>query len=223
VGRVRASTDRRRRIRPGPVVASWPSPCPRGEPNERGDVRPVGQGSTKARLRKLRLDEQGRSAAGPTLLHSEPSHMKRALMTPREWLLLFLSADALGVDGPEELDPIRIQKGMFLLSERGPARHTYSFRPYNWGPFSSAIYSDLESLESSGLVESHPLPGRTWKVYQTTTAGEDRAARLAKELDADDVNWLGRTRQYVTGRSFVRLLRDIYANYPQYKRRSLLR
>jgi hypothetical protein len=153
----------------------------------------------------------------------EPGHVKGGLMRPKEWLLLFLSAEALGVDAPEELDPIRIQKGMFLLSERGPARDTYTFRPYNWGPFSSAIYSDLGSLESSGLVESHPLPGRTWKVWQTTAAGDERAIRIAKDLDDDEVNWLGRTRLYVTGRSFVRLLRDIYANYPQYKRRSLLR
>lgn len=144
-------------------------------------------------------------------------------MTPRAWLLLFLSTEALGADGPDELDPIRIQKGMFLLSQRGPSRDLYSFRPYNWGPFSSAIYTDLEELEDKGLVESRRVPGRSWKVFQTTAAGDEHAAKIADKVDADHVEWLRRAREYVTGRSFVRLLRDIYEHFPQYKQRSLLR
>lgn len=50
-----------------------------------------------------------------------------------DWLLLLLDRAALEASGPDELDPVRIQKGMFLLSERGSARGLYNFRAYDWG------------------------------------------------------------------------------------------
>lgn len=165
--------------------------------------------------------ESGRGT--PDGLYNPGQPHDRSAVTPRAWLLLLLSAEALGADGPEELDPIRIQKGMFLLSDRGPARGAYEFRPYNWGPFSSQIYQDLEALERRGLVESRRLPGRTWRAYQTTRVGDKRAVKIAQQLDPEHVRWLGRVREFLTDRSFVQLLREIYRVYPQYKPRSLLR
>lgn len=140
-----------------------------------------------------------------------------------DWLLLFLSRDSLGVDGPAEVDPIRIQKGMFLLSQRGPARDLYAFRPYNWGPFSPAIYGDLDYLVGEGLVEIEAVPGQTWKRYRTTQKGESKTSKLIDRVDASAVDWLGRARRYVTSRSFSQLLREIYARYPKYATESLLR
>jgi DNA-binding PadR family transcriptional regulator len=144
-------------------------------------------------------------------------------MERQDWLLLFLSRDASGTVGPEGLDPIRIQKGMFLLSKRGPARNLYTFRPYNWGPFSSEIYADLEGLEAAGLARGERVPGRSWRLYRTTPAGHLRAESAAMGLRGEEVEWLGRLREFVTERSFDRLLRDIYSEYPEYARRSLLR
>jgi hypothetical protein len=140
-----------------------------------------------------------------------------------DWLLLFLSRDALAVDGPSELDPVRIQKGMFILSERGPARGLYSFRPYNWGPFSPQIYGDLDDLVAKGLAEVERVPGCTWKRYATTAKGERRATALVRDPRSKDVDWLGKARNYVTSRSFARLLREIYAEFPDYATESLLR
>lgn len=144
-------------------------------------------------------------------------------MEPREWLLLLLSTEPLSADGPEELDPIRIQKAMFLLSQRGPARGLYAFRPYNWGPFSRAVYDDLDSLQEQGLLEARSVPGRSWRMFRTTAAGDERAAQIARRLEPQHIEWLARTREFVTQRSFVRLLHDIYREYPQYSGRSLLR
>ncbi|MGO9343405.1 MAG: hypothetical protein ACLP6E_12940 [Acidimicrobiales bacterium] len=77
----------------------------------------------------------------------------------------------LGVEGPDALDPVRIQKGIFLLSERGPAQGVYQFRPYNWGPFSPALYGDLDLLCRLGYLKTEQVPGRTWKRYSVTLRG----------------------------------------------------
>jgi DNA-binding PadR family transcriptional regulator len=129
----------------------------------------------------------------------------------------------LGVDDAAPLDPVRIQKGMFLLAKRGPARDVYDFEPYNWGPFSSEIYRDLDALGADGLVRSEPVPGRTWRLYGVTTAGAQRVRELIEEADPQAVEWLGQARRFVTERSFVALLREVYAAYPEYATNSMLR
>jgi DNA-binding PadR family transcriptional regulator len=139
-----------------------------------------------------------------------------------DWCLLFLSRAPLGAPGPEELDPIRIQKGLFLLSKRGPARDLYAFRPHYWGPFSSEIYRDLNRLEAQGLVETERPAGQTWSLYRTTARGEARAAELAGALDPHVVEWLADDRSFVGKRPFVQLLKEIYAAYPEYAEKSLL-
>ncbi len=143
-------------------------------------------------------------------------------LTAIDWLLLFLSRGPLGAAGPAELDPIRIQKGLFLLSMRGPARDVYSFRPHYWGPFSSEIYRDLSLLEAQGLVQTEYPVGQTWALYRTTSQGEARAAELAGRLDHRFVDWLADDRGFVTKHSFVQLLKEIYAAYPEYAEKSLL-
>ena len=103
------------------------------------------------------------------------------------WLVLLLDCDALGASGPEELDPVRIQKGMFLLSERGPARGLYTFKAYDWGPFSSAIYGDLDALTRHGYLDEYRVPGRTWSTYRVTASGHELAAGMADQIGSANV------------------------------------
>jgi hypothetical protein len=133
-----------------------------------------------------------------------------------DWLLLLVDGDALGATGPPELDPIRIQKGMFLLSNRGPARELYRFRPYDWGPFSADVYADLDRLTERGHLDRSVVPGRTWFKYRVTVRGDELARSIASSLGAETVGWLKAVREYLTTRTFAQLLREIYAEYPDY-------
>ena len=133
-----------------------------------------------------------------------------------DWLLLLLDPVATGAQGPEELDPVRIQKGMFLLTERGPARQLYEFRAYDWGPFSSAIYADLASLTQHGYLTEERMLGRTWSTYRVTGRGHARATAAAGKVGQAATGWLRQTREFLTTRSFAQLLRDIYDLYPDY-------
>jgi hypothetical protein len=132
------------------------------------------------------------------------------------WLVLLLDRDALGATGPEELDPVRVQKGMFLLSKRGPARGLYAFRAYDWGPFSSAIYSDLDALVAQGYLDRQRVPGRTWCTYRVTPSGHEVASGMAQQIGAANVGWLRSAREFLTTRSFAQLLREIYEEYPDF-------
>lgn len=131
-----------------------------------------------------------------------------------DWLLLLLDRAALGAQGPEDLDPVRIQKGMFLLGKRGPAPGLYEFQPYDWGPFSSAIYADLASLTQQGYLAEERMLGRTWSTYRVTDRGHQRASATAALVGAASTAWLRQAREFLTTRSFAQLLREIYAMYP---------
>ena len=87
-------------------------------------------------------------------------------MTRQDWLALFLAFEG----APDGLDPVRIQKGMFLFAmEAGvPEGQTYGFRPYNYGPMSRGIYDDLDRLVSEGTIEATPVEGQSWSRYVVT-------------------------------------------------------
>ncbi|MGH7868884.1 MAG: hypothetical protein ACREP9_14935 [Candidatus Dormibacteraceae bacterium] len=137
-----------------------------------------------------------------------------SVLVRSDWLLLLLDREALGAGGPDELDPVRIQKGMFLLSERGPARDVYEFQPYNWGPFSADIYADLASLTQQGFLSEERVLGRTWSTYRITARGHGRASAAAAQAGETATAWLKQAREFLTTRSFAQLLRDVYALYP---------
>ena len=115
-------------------------------------------------------------------------------MQPRDRLLLFIALDGAA----QGLDPIRLQKGMFLfaMDEASDPGESYDFVPYDFGPMSAQIYRDLESLSEQGLIEAAPVEGQTWSRYRATEAGlsqardqmeqeatQDAARRLLRDQD----------------------------------------
>lgn len=143
-------------------------------------------------------------------------------MERADWLLLLLDGEALEAGGTRSLDPVRVQKGMFLLSKIGPARDLYDFSPYHWGPFSRDVYRDLDVLKADGLVRSEPVPGQSWSKFSISAAGSDRARAFAASLDPVQVEWLRKLRRFLTTRSFNKLLRDVYDQFPEFATRSQL-
>lgn len=134
--------------------------------------------------------------------------------TRRDWLLLLIG------DG---LDPIRIQKGMFLFAMEAPAPagEKYEFEPYNWGPFSPPIYADLEALQLKGLVEREQIPGASYYRYRLTPKGETAAGRLTAAPAA--LATMRSIRETIRGLGFNALLRQVYAKYPEFAVNSLFK
>ena len=119
-------------------------------------------------------------------------------------------------------------KGLFLLAQKTPSEWlpengTYDFEPYYYGPFSSAVYADLDALHDAGLVECTPVPGRTWCTYSLTTRGAGVAEQQAKSLDHRLVDYSDRLRSWVSSQSFSDLLTKVYRDFPTFATKSVFR
>jgi hypothetical protein len=130
-------------------------------------------------------------------------------------LLLLRGADSPGVD------PIRIMKGAFIVTQEAPMEWVapsarYEFVPEKYGPCSYDVYSDLDALVDEGLVQATQAPGRSWRYYSVTPAGQERAEDLRRRSSAGATDFITRVAQFVRGLPFAKLLKTIYARYPQY-------
>ena len=145
-------------------------------------------------------------------------------MTRRDWLLLLVALDGEGAG----LDPIRIQKGLFLLAQEGrlPGAERYRFVAYNYGPMSPGVYRDVELMVRRGLLERRAVDGQSWRQVCATRRGHERARGLqarAGGREAADLVRLRRIRRLIGGLDFTRLLLTIYERYPAYAARSVFR
>ncbi len=134
--------------------------------------------------------------------------------TRQDWLLCFIA----GTEGYDSwVDRIRVMKGMFLFQEEGdaPTEVDYSFRPYDYGPFTPEVYHDLEDLERQGSIAA----SRDAREYRATAEG--CAYLVACDLDSGTVEQLHKLRVEVCDLSFRQLLKRVYEAHPESAQRSI--
>lgn len=115
---------------------------------------------------------------------------------------------------------------MFLDAMTGGdgAGEAYAFVPYNYGPMSVQIYSDLEDLVSEGFVEEAPVQGQSWSRYLATQKGMQAGKKLMSGQPSDHVaQRLYRIKKEVASKTFKSLLEDVYERYPEYAANSVFR
>jgi len=139
-------------------------------------------------------------------------------MARQDWLLM-----ALATRGGAPMDPVQIQKAMFLLGRQmtddvGPG--FYSFRPYNYGPFDSDIYTDLQRMALRGLV-SISQSSRGTRSFSVTPEGMRQGEELLRNLNPAVRSYLQRVVQWVCSLSFADLVRAIYDRYPEFRQNSV--
>lgn len=146
-------------------------------------------------------------------------------MKRRDWLLLFAAYEG----APDGLDPIRFQKGLFLFARRArvPARSKYTFKPYDYGPMSTAIYSDLDRLVDDGLLKRVPVPGKRWSRYKPSKVTFREGKRILKRAEdeklLDAARELFEIKQDVSSLRFNELLERVYAEHPEFAVNSIFR
>lgn len=153
---------------------------------------------------------------------AEDLRLPLASVKARERLLLFLALDG----APEGLDPIRLQKGMFLFAQDQVSHEDerYRFVPYNYGPMSTQIYKDLERLESEGHIEAISVEGQSWARYVATEKGLIQARDLLRQEQSEEVaRHLHAIKQEVVSKTFSALLDDVYDRYPAYAAKSIFK
>jgi len=143
-------------------------------------------------------------------------------MSRREWLLILAA-----LKGPAGgLDPVRVQKGLFLLAMEGdvPVEERYEFEPYNYGPMSRDVYRDLGELGADGLIERVEVAGQSWPRFRATEHGRELAQQLVNEADPHTraaARKLYEIKQDIVRKSFADLLNDVYDRYPRYAEKSV--
>ncbi len=141
-------------------------------------------------------------------------------MQPSDWLLAFIDAG-----GKRPADPVRLQKGLFLLAMSGelPADEQYAFEAYAYGPMSRALYDDLRALARSGLVELVDVRGERWQAARTTPQGAAHIEARGLRHGAAGLAAVGRLRRELDALSFDGLLRRVYRDHPEYAVNSVFR
>ncbi len=144
-------------------------------------------------------------------------------MDKRDWLVLLLGFKGAG-DSPA-LDPVRVQKGMFLVTQEVGLsdEERYDFEPYNWGPYSREVRNDLDRLVADGYVQTRDVPGYSWKRYGLTAAGIDYGRHILEDAPREAAHHVAEIKRRVTGVTFNRLLEDVYSDYPEYAVNSVFR
>jgi len=137
-------------------------------------------------------------------------------MTRRDWVLLLLGLKS--ARRSPKLDPVRIQKGMFLFAQEAAVqdKEKYAFEPLHYGPYSRELRRDVEDLVRQGLAEKRPVPGYTWSEYVLTPAGLGKATALLSTAPQTELRRLFDIKKEITGVPFGTLLRDVYEKYPDF-------
>ena len=124
-----------------------------------------------------------------------------------------LASRRLRIDG-HPLDRIRLQKAIFITTQRGSAewRDLYHFKRAVFDPYSMDLSRDIARLLAQRLLGEHP--GFQHVAHLTTFGGEEFADDAWARLADKERDFLQRVRAYVAERSFRHLCIEVHAEYP---------
>jgi len=143
-------------------------------------------------------------------------------MDRKDWTLLVVA------QGKLPLQPVQLQKSLFLLSRNLTSsqlqtKSFYEFDPYDYGPFCGSVYSDAEDLETAGLVAIQRPPESRYNHYGITDLGLQKAQSIESKLDKNALEYLKKVVQFTQSVSFNQLVSAIYTTYPDMKANSAFR
>ncbi len=132
---------------------------------------------------------------------------------------------ALAAGEGDEHSPVQVQKLIFLIeknvaSDLGGER--FKFVPYDYGPFDSSLYGELQGLEFEGLAVSEATT-RGWKKYRLTAEGQRRGNEVLSSMVPRARDYLREVSAFVRRLSFAELVSSVYKAYPEMKVNSVFK
>jgi hypothetical protein len=134
---------------------------------------------------------------------------------------------ALAAGGPDvNFAPVQVQK-LFFLVDRNIAADVggaqFNFEPYDYGPFDSSVYAELEQLRREGFVRIEATPWADRRRYFLTPAGHEHGAEVLGRLSTRAQDYLARVTAWIRSLNFAQLVGAIYQQYPEMKENSVFR
>lgn len=161
-------------------------------------------------------------------------------------LILMLLASSTSRSSEQRLDGItRLEKLLFLADKETDIRERvsdpFNFEPYDFGPYSKAVYEAVELLEQAGLVrEDRAYQGQALDSFEEAQAitpdefeGVERrfwltedgrsVARLLSAVHPDVARDIAKVKAQYGDMPLRRLIRYVYSKYPKYAEASKIR
>jgi hypothetical protein len=131
----------------------------------------------------------------------------------------------LAASGGRPYTPVQIQKSVFVICDQLPdliSGLTFSFRPYDYGPFDSDVYSEISMLQHAGEAIIAPAPFGNWNTYAASDAGVIRGQKLLDQIGTRR-EYIEKISAWVRSLGFNSLVKSIYEAYPEMKANSIFR
>ena len=140
-------------------------------------------------------------------------------MNRQELMLAALAAGGKGM----WYEPVQVQKLFFLIDTEIPGEiggRKFAFRPYDYGPFDSDVYSELEQMARDELAA---IAAGYYRQYGLTVRGYEQGKALLDAATPAARDYMTRAAKWVTSLSFSQLVSAIYQKYPDMKAASVFR
>lgn len=133
-------------------------------------------------------------------------------------------------DGEEIQGRTRMQKLVFLIQEEfEDAEHklpeTYTYVPYDYGPFARDLYDDLDRLKDRGVIEEErvEMADGTYKYnYRLTDQADGYLSNLPQQKFERTQRFAEQIKSEFNDIRLPELLDYVYSKYPQYAENSVL-
>ena len=118
----------------------------------------------------------------------------------------------------------RMQKLSFMVQQEADYPKKYIFKPYDYGPFCSEAYSDLDDLEERGLVkeETEYIEGKAHYFYSITEDGKHWLYELENKYQFTDKDVVKDIVSKWENKNLSKLLSHVYSEWPRYASESVI-
>jgi uncharacterized protein YwgA len=124
----------------------------------------------------------------------------------------------------------RLQKLVFLAQQEidGLETEPYTFEAYDYGPFSTELYDDLDELVAGGYVDREVVrtsDGNEKEIYEVGEEGRRFLRELQATEDGSDglpMESLRTLKDEYNEMPLLQLLKIVYDKYPEYATESVL-
>lgn len=133
---------------------------------------------------------------------------------------------ALAASNGAEHSPVQVQKLLFLLDKRHAAKiegPKFDFKPYDYGPFDSSVYRELEYAATAREAEIDINADLRRRKYRLTPQGQQSGEQVLKSLGDGEADYVRRLSSFVRSLSFSQLVSAVYKAYPEMKENSIFK
>lgn len=132
----------------------------------------------------------------------------------------------LGAADGRPFSPVQLQKAIFLIDRNllqlFDEGSRFSFEAYDYGPFDREVYAEAAKLEMLGLA-SISRSANGYSEYSATDAGLTSAREKLEQLQPQHRKYIKAVADWVRAMSFAKLVKSIYAEYPEMRENSIFR